>query len=218
MKKYSIADYLFLTSALLFIAGLGNAGIAALSGNYVDSDKYCFDNIDTSNIACFQDGNIVEIAGDVTFLGTGGLAYAGISVVGNAVESAMTGGGAADQIVIFNTNSPNNNATPDHTNDHITIVKAGDYLIIASATVNSVSGAGSRFEMTVQKNNGDALVDALHVDRNITGGGGVAGSVSMSGIATLAVDDTVEVWLENETNTQNYVVEDITLSIVQIGG
>jgi hypothetical protein len=40
----------------------------------------------------------------------------------------------------------------------------------------------------------------------------------MSDIVALAVDDTVEVWIENETNTENYVVEDITLSLFQLGG
>jgi len=143
--------------------------------------------------------------------------YGGISAVGNSTETAISVAGTAVQVTVFDTNSPSNGTTPDHTNDHITIATAGDYLIVSSATVNSVAGAASRFEMTVQKNNGAAAVGALHVDRNIAGGGGVAGSVSMSGIATLAASDTIEVWLENETNTANYVVEDITLSVVRVG-
>jgi hypothetical protein len=38
----------------------------------------------------------------------------------------------------------------------------------------------------------------------------------MSGIVTLAASDTVEVWIENETNTQNYIVEDIDLSVMRL--
>ncbi len=156
---------------------------------------------------------------DLTFVGSGsGLPYGGISVVSNATETTISSSGVAVQVTIFDTNAPSNNTTPDHTNDHVTISKAGDYMIVASATVNSVAGLGSKFEMTVQKNNGASLVDHLHVDRNIDGGGGKAGSVSMSGIATLAASDTIEVWIENETNTANYVVEDITLSLFQLGG
>jgi len=34
----------------------------------------------------------------------------------------------------------------------------------------------------------------------------------------LAINDTIEAWISNETNTQNYIVEDITLSLVKIGG
>ena len=143
--------------------------------------------------------------------------YGGISAVDNSTETTITTQGVAVQVTIFDTNDPANNATPDHTNDHITIGNAGDYMIVVSATVNSVAGLASRFEMTVQKNNGASDVGALHVDRNIDGGGGKAGSVSMSSLATLAVDDTLEVWIENETNTANYIVENITLSVMQVG-
>ena len=121
------------------------------------------------------------------------------------------------QVTIFDTNGESNNTTPDHTNDHITIAKDGKYFIAISATINSVAGASSKFEMTCQKNNGSAEIIA-HVDRNLGGGGSEAGVISMSGIADLTTSDTVEVWIENETNTQNYVVEDISLSLLQIGG
>ncbi|KPJ87110.1 MAG: hypothetical protein AMJ53_18610 [Gammaproteobacteria bacterium SG8_11] len=146
----------------------------------------------------------------------GGPVYGGISVVGNAVETAIAVAGTAVQVTIFDTNMAAANMTPDHTNDHVTVDIAGDYLIVVSATINSVAGADSRFEMTVQKNNGAAAVGALHVDRNIGGGASAAGSVSMSGIATLAANDTVEVWIENESNTQNYVAEDVTLNLVRV--
>ena len=142
--------------------------------------------------------------------------YAEISVVGNSVETAIAVAGTKVQVTIFDTDGPSNASTPDHTNDHITIVRAETYLIMVSATVNSVVGVASRFEMTVQKNNGAAAVGALHCDRNLGGGGTESGVISMSGLATLAINDTLEVWIENETNTQNYVIEDITLSIMQV--
>ena len=58
----------------------------------------------------------------------------------------------------------------------------------------------------------------LHGHRDLASGGGQAGSLSISGVIDLAVNDTVEVWMWNETNTQNFVVDDINLSLVQIGG
>jgi len=142
--------------------------------------------------------------------------YAGISKVSNAAETAIGVMGTAVQVAIFDTNSPAAGLTPDHTNNHITIPAAGDYAIWVSATINSVGGPGSRFEMTVQKNNGNADVGPLHCDRNLAGGGGASGVISMSGIATLAANDTVEVWIENETGTENYVVEDIDLTIRRV--
>ncbi len=147
-----------------------------------------------------------------------GLIYGGISATDSAVVTAIAVAGVAVQITVFDVNNPSNGATPDHTNDHITIVTSGDYYIAVSATVNSIVGAGSRFEMRVQKNNGAANVDPLHVDRNVGGGAVESGSVSMSGIAALTAADTIEVWIENETNTQNYVVESITLTVIEIGG
>jgi hypothetical protein len=158
----------------------------------------------------------IDSAGVITF-SNGGLSYGGISKVSNAVETAIAVMGTAVQVTIFDTDMPSNGTTPAHGTDDVTILVAGDYMIVVSATVNSVAGGGSRFEMTVQKNNGASDVGALHVDRNLAGGGGVAGSASMSGIATLAASDTIEVWIENETGTENYVVEDITLSLIQIG-
>ena len=70
--------------------------------------------------------------------------------------------------------------------------------------------------MEIQKNNGNARVGSLHMDRTLSGGGTESGAITMTGIVNLSVDDTIEVWIKNETNTQNYVVEDITLSLKQI--
>lgn len=143
-------------------------------------------------------------------------AYGGISATDNATQTTISVAGTPVQITIFDTNNPARNTTPDHTSDDITIDVAGDYLINVSATVNSIAGAASRFQMTVEKNNGATTIDGLHVDRNLAGGSGESGAVSISGLATLAANDTIECWIENETNTQNYVVENINLSVVRV--
>lgn len=199
-------------------------GISIMIGGSFAEVFQCNDTaVDINSPMRIGDGgttNYVETEADgkVVFHGSAGLAYAGISAVSNAGATTITDIGVAVQVLIFDTDDPSNNATPDHTNDHITITKAGDYLIIVSATVNTSAGVGQKVEITVQKNNGNSMVGALHADRNFGGGGGEAGSMSMSGIAALAATDTVEVWIENETSTDNLVVEDITLTLVQIGG
>ncbi len=138
--------------------------------------------------------------------------FACISVTDN-VNPITLAVGVPSQILDFDTNGPSFRATPDHTNDHITIVLTGDYLVVVSATVNSIAGAASRFELTVKKNNGATTIVGLHVDRNIAGGGGNSGSVGVSGIVTFTAGDTVEVFIENETNNQNYIIENITLTV-----
>lgn len=161
---------------------------------------------------------VVEFGDDLNFVGAGsGLPYGEICAVTNAVETAITVAGTAVQVTIFDTNGPSNNTTPDHTNDHITIIKPGVYLINVSATVNSDAGLGSKFEITCKKNDGASDI-IPHMDRNMAGGGGEAAVISMSGLATLARFDTIEIWIENETNDANYLVEDISLSVLHIGG
>lgn len=143
--------------------------------------------------------------------------YADISVTDNTTATTISSAGVAVQVTIFDTNGPALVCVPDHTNDHITVTRAGTYAVACTATVNSIAGAASRFEVTVRKNNGVTLVSPIHVDRNIAGGGGNSGSVAMAGLATLAAADTIEVWIENETNAQNYVIENIALILNRVG-
>jgi hypothetical protein len=160
----------------------------------------------------------VESDGDVNFVAGAGLQYGEIKVQNNSTETTIAAAGTAVQVTVFDTNGVSNgDVTPDHTNDHITVGKAGHYLITISMTLNSIAGAGSIAEISCKKNNGNADV-IIHMDRSLAGGGSERGVISLSGIADLAVNDTIEVWIENETNTQNYIVEDCSLSLVQTGG
>ncbi len=200
----------------LFITEVKTTGSLTASGAVLGS-------LDVNGVTTLGDGGVtdyteIDSSGSVVFVGNAGLCYADMYVVDNTTPSVITTMGVAVQVTIYDTDGPFNSATPDHTNDHITIVKAGDYKINVSATVNSVAGSGSRFEMTVQKNDGAAALGGLHVDRHLDGGGVSSGSVSMTGIVTLALNDTVEIWIENETGTQNYVVEDSDINIIQVGG
>jgi hypothetical protein len=178
------------------------------------------DEVFKLNIGDVNDGNYMEIQndGDVVFYGTSGLAFGEIYTSDNSTETTIATQNVWVQCTTFNTNGLSNNSTPDHTNDHITITKAGKYMISVSASV--VSGAGSAFdgEFEVKKNNGTVDLANIHTDRDLTGGGGDHGSISMTGIADLSVDDTIEIWTRNKTNTTNLTFEDITLTIVQIGG
>ena len=158
----------------------------------------------------------ITVTGDLLFTGSG-LAYGEISAIDNATVTTIALQNVAVQVTIFDTQGQYNNTDPNLTSSHIAIQKSGVYFVAVSATINSISGASSRAEITVRKNNGVAQI-IPHVDRNLAGGGGESGVISISGMASLAAGDTVEVWIENETNTQNYVVQDIGLSVMQIGG
>ena len=164
----------------------------------------------------------MEISGDVVFRGSGtGLAYGEISCYNENDTITITGAGIANkaQITSFDTDGPSNNMTPDHTNDHITIIKAGHYLCTVSLHIESAGGGGAdEFGFAVYKNGGTGLFENCHGHRKLAGGGGDIGAITISGILDLAIDDTIEVWCWNENSTDNLVVDDATLTLVQIGG
>ena len=167
--------------------------------------------------------NYVEVSatGDVVFVGSGGLAFADICANDVADELTITTAGQANkvQITSFNNNGVSNNMTPDHTNDHITVTKAGMYLCTVSMSISSAAAGGADdIGFAVYKNNGNTEFINCHGHRTLGGGGTDRGSCSMSGIIDLAVNDTIEVWIWNEDSTDNVVVDDLTLSLVQVGG
>ena len=163
----------------------------------------------------------VKIIGDMYFSVAGsGLPRASIYAynAGDTITISGTGIANKEQITTFDTNDVSNLATPDHANDHITIDKAGDYLVLVSISISSTGGTAYKMDFGVFKNGGTVQFQGLNSHRNLSGGGGDDGSVSISDVVTFAATDTVEVWCWNETNTNNIVIDDITLTVVQVGG
>lgn len=163
-----------------------------------------------------SDHMAVDAAGDVSFVGGGGLQYGEISISGSTDVLDMTAGDP--QQVPFDTNGlSNGSVVPDHTNNHITVGLAGHYQIIISMTLNSSAGIASKALITCEVNDGDHEV-ITHQERSLAGGGGESGAITLSGIADLAANDTVEVWIEDEDTDSDYIVENCNLSVVQKGG
>jgi len=158
--------------------------------------------------------------GDLVFVNSDGMCFGEIyaSDVANTITIALSGQVNKVQVTSFAVNGVSNNATPDHTNDHITITKAGMYLATVSISASSAGGTAYVAGFAIYKNNGATEFANCHAHRNLSGGGGDAGSISISGMIDLAAADTIEVWCWNETNTNNIVIGDITLSLLQIGG
>jgi hypothetical protein len=162
----------------------------------------------------------IDSSGNMVFLGGGGLAFAEIYAHDAADTLTIAASGVANkvQVTSFDTNGQSNNMTPDHTNDHITVDKAGMYLCTVSVSALSAAGAGYELGISLWKNNGATEFDNVHSHRDLSGGGGDTGSITLSGIVDLAVNDTMEIWVWNETNTTDVIIDDITFSLVQIGG
>ena len=172
-------------------------------------------------------GNDLTVTGDTVISGDtywdtegGGLAFGEISTyeAGTTLTISGTGIGNKVQVTAFTVNGESNLTTPDHTNDHITIVKAGKYLVTISMSFESAGATSYVLSGSLWKNNGATQYQNVHMSRSLSGGGGDFGSSSMSGICDFATNDTIELWIWNETNTNDVIIDDVTLSIVQIGG
>jgi hypothetical protein len=161
----------------------------------------------------------LESDGSPIYHGSAGMAHASIWVRGNTTQTAIAVAGTYVQFVGFANNGSAKNATPDHTNDHITIDEAGVYDVVCSITLESVGGgAADTISFELRKNNGATTFNEVHTHRKLAGGGGDIGAATMSGQITLAEDDTLEIWVANESNATNVLVSDCNLKILQIAG
>jgi hypothetical protein len=172
----------------------------------------------------FPGGTYTEIEpdGGIVYVGeASGVAFGEISVMGNSSETSIGGTGVGNKVQItdFDTNGIENNMDADHTTDDITVTKEGKYLITISMTINSVAGSLAQFHFSMWKNNGATELANIHSHRDLpAGAGGNAGVVSLSGIVDVAVDDTLELWVYNATNTQNLVINAVTMTATMVGG
>ncbi len=174
-----------------------------------------------NGIASLGDGgatNYTEFSatGDQVFVGTAGLPFAEIYARDNTTTTSTST--TKTQILIFDINGEFNNMTPDHTNDHITVVKAGKYKIDASISLKNSSGSAHVISLEMYKNDGTVVFNNIHAGRTL-GTGSDVGNLTMSGIVDLAVDDTIEIWITSDSaSARTVTVEDINFCAIQTGG
>ena len=159
----------------------------------------------------------VHIDGDLFFETTGsGLPYGEIYARDNTATTSTST--TKTQVLIFDTNGLSNAMTPDHAQDHITVVKAGIYKIDTSISIKNSSGSAHVISVEMYKNNGTAVFNNIHAGRNL-GTGSDVGNLTMSGLVDLAVNDTIEIWITSDSaSARTVTVEDINFSAIHIGG
>ena len=154
--------------------------------------------------------------GDTWWEGSGtGLPYGELYVYNNTTADSLSTG-TWTQMTRFDTAGQSNLVTVSTANDDLTITKAGVYQINVSA---SFSGSGSvTFYGGVWKNNGATQLTNLQIHRKL-GAAGDVGCVSMSGFADLAANDTLEIWIRQDSGvSKNITIQDCCLSCVMVGG
>ncbi len=173
---------------------------------------------DTREAYRFDAGDVEHIFKEDTFFENSGsgLPYGEICGIGNASTTPTTTINVWAQFLHYDTNCDSNMATPDHTNDHITIVKTGEYLISYNASVNG--GNNKNYEYELKKNNGVTSFTNTRSER-LMGSTGDIGSVSGQGLVSLTVGDTIELWSRCTTASPTAItIRNSTLRLVQIGG
>jgi hypothetical protein len=119
------------------------------------------------------------------------------------------------QVTIFDTDGiSTTGVTPDHTNDHITIVNAGPYIVHTDITITG--GNSNTISFGLFKNNGATQLGERATIKLNSASDEVA--VSLTHVVDLAANDTVELWVQNENHTTAITVEDGDLLVVGITG
>jgi len=143
------------------------------------------------------------------------LCYGELTVLENGSSTVLSTKDIWYQFLYFDTDGLSEGVTPDHTNDHLTILVAGKYMVNVSMVVTGT--VSTTFEIQLFVNDGATGKTNVHTERAI---GTVAdvGSMHASGIVDLAIGDTVELWARTTTtNSRNLILRDVTLSIFMIG-
>jgi hypothetical protein len=186
---------------------------------HIERDQFLVmeDTPDTYNGASGQFVVVSEDELRLEFTNDLGQALGEIWVDNNVTGTVLSASGTWAQVEVFGYNGESNECDPDYANHHIEVTKAGIYLVVVSASIQSGIGSGGVFEIEARKNNGATRLRNIHTHRQLAGGGGDVGSISMSGLASLVIGDTLEIWVRNETSSTDITFEDINLSVYEVG-
>lgn len=164
------------------------------------------------------EGNM-SVKGDLLFpTSGGGMSFAGISAKNNATATTITTANTYVQFTEFDTDDAANVLTPDYTNAHITVDTAGFYRISAAVSASSLGGTAYTVDVQIMINNGASTFNNLHSHSRFSGGGTDADFIGLGPSAVvLSASDTVELWVENKTNTNDVLFESCALYVEKVG-
>jgi hypothetical protein len=161
-------------------------------------------------------GQVLSTNGTATLSWTGGggptTTYGDLYVTAGAAGQVLNAvAGTFDKLTAFTNVGLLNNTTPSAVNDNITVLQAGTYLINVSASFFGTNN--TLFTLRVYQN--AAGLNNL-TGRMSTTSATNRGSVSISGIASLAANDTVEVEATGDVGGRTITIVDANLSVVKI--
>lgn len=164
-------------------------------------------------------GEDVTIHGDLDFDGTAGhgMVQGEISSYNVAIPLTSVNQNDWNQILAFTVNNLSNRCVPDHTQDHINISSAGRYRLFGRWTGYGPNAAHD-WDTHFRLNNGATTIDTS-VGHFKTSNATDHTQVTWQCDYELAMNDTVEMWVERYSAGNNIVLTTIgcNLSVLKIG-
>lgn len=142
--------------------------------------------------------------------------YGGIGFDANTTATTVSAANTLYQVVNFTENHAYNGTLPSYAQSHIEVLSSGIYLVMIDLCAESVAGDAYTIHFEGMKNNGATLLCNVHAHHDFDSGGGEVSSVGLSGYANLSKGDTVELWVENVTDTDNVIIEACSMHIFKI--
>lgn len=143
--------------------------------------------------------------------------YASIYQHDEAVDIALAAQDTYYQVTGFTTNGPYNAATPDYSENHITITKTGDYQVWVNIACHS--HASNLYEVVIHKNNGTTEYGAIALHFNTATAGRVVNGFTKDVLA-LTKDDTIEAWVKREDGgsaTKTLTIDCANIGLKRVG-
>lgn len=159
----------------------------------------------------------LEVTGDLLYSSGGGSIFGGIYVEDSIINTTLNSA-AKVQVPTFISNSLSNGVTPDHTNDHITILTDGIYKVNAYVGARNQASQTHDLILACYKNNGTVSVPGAHIHRTLTGGSSNTGAITLSGYIQCSIGDTIELWADTSAAADRIVTFEGANLIVEMVG
>jgi hypothetical protein len=165
---------------------------------------------DTTN--CLE----VSSTGDLTFHGTGGMAFAGIYVKDSSATISVDQDNADTIVTQWTSDSPSNNCTAASASNKITITTAGVYEVHFHASVNL--DAGVTVVLRLEGYLGGVIQPMIHTHRTVSSTEvGSMGTHGFIDVTSVPVDLDIRANI-NHSTARALTVEDAQLTVKQVGG
>ncbi len=142
-----------------------------------------------------------------------------VSILGGYGAIYLHGGSTAQtsisatpaKVTGFASNGISSGTTPDHANDKITILTAGDYLVAGAV---SFSGTLSKtFFVEIYKNS----TGTEYAFERKLGTGGDVGAAPVGGLITLAVNDEISLYVSSSDGGTSFTPQEASLIVTRVG-